>query len=118
MKSFRSEIKKTHPKLFIKKEKRKCVYHRTTESIQQLLKEGKNVDEICEIMNMKKSTVKNNIYRFEKKNGTYINKVHTNTTDKVKALLEKGLNKNQIAKTLDITWASVNYHVEKSHKIK
>ena len=113
-----NKIKKTHPKLFIKKEKRKCVYHRTTESIQQLLKEGKNVDEICDIMNMKKSTVKNNIYRFEKKNGTYINKVHTNTTDKVKALLEKGMNTNQIANTLNITWASVNYHVEKLHKIK
>lgn len=110
------KLKEVHPAKAFRHPK--SPFYHVTDSIQRLLREGKSIDDICDIMNMKESTVKNNIYRFEKNSGTFVNKVKTETTEKVKALLHTGLNKNQIAKKLCVDWQTVNYHVEKLEKLK
>ena len=111
------KIKKECPETVIKKLPKKPFFTHTTESIQRLISDGKNIDEISDIMNMKKTSILNNIYRYEIKMGTYVNKLKTDTKEKVKTLLASGLNRNQVAKELNIDWQSVQYHVEQLNKV-
>ena len=103
-----------YPDLEINREPRKTSYNTVrTDTVQRLLKEGKTTEEISDIMNIKEESVKDSIRRYEKKTGTFVNKVHTDTTEKVEKELNLGLNINKISKKLNMNWTSVQYHVEK-----
>lgn len=106
-----------YPDLEINKQPRKTSYTTVrTDTIQRLLKEGKNTEEISDIMNIKEESVKNSIRRYEKKTGIFVNKVLTDTTEKVEKELNLGLNINQVSKKLNMHWHSVKYHVDKLQK--
>ena len=111
------KLLKYYPDLEINREPRKTSYNTVrTDTVQRLLKEGKTTEEISDIMNIKEESVKDSIRRYEKKTGTFVNKVHTDTTEKVEKELNLGLNINKISKKLNMDWASVYYHVEKLQK--
>ena len=106
-----------YPDLEINKQPRKTSYTTVrTDTIQRLLKEGKNTEEISDIMNIKEESVKDSIRRYEKKTGIFVNKVLTDTTEKVEKELNLGLNINQVSKKLNMHWHSVKYHVDKLQK--
>lgn len=109
-----------YPDLVINREPRKQVYTTVrTDTIQRMLKEGKTIKEIAEVMNIKDESVRGNIRKYEKKMGTFVNKTLNDSTEKVEKLLNSGLNLTQVSKELNMNCSSVHYHIEKlENKIK
>ena len=111
------KLLKYYPDLEINKEPRKKIYTTVrTENIQRLLKEGKSISEIGDIMNIKEKNVKDNIRRYKKKTGTFIRESNSVNSEEVKELLDSGLNRNEVAKELNVAWKTVQYHFEKLEK--
>jgi len=108
------KLLKYYPDLEINKEPRKKIYTTVrTETVQRLLKEGKSISEIGDIMNIKEKNVKDNIRRYKKKMGTFIRESNSVNSEEVKELLDSGLNRNEVAKELNVAWKTVQYHFEK-----
>ena len=108
-------IKKVYPDLIPsqnivvggKKLPKSIKVYSNTSTIQKLLAEGKSISEIADIVKIKKSSVFNNIARFNKKIGTYAYKGKENKTEIIQQYLKEGKDLDEIAQCLGIKRKSV-----------
>ena len=110
-----NRIKKVYPDIVItqsavivgKKLPKSIRIQDNTSTIQNLLAKGKSISEIADIVKIKKSSVINNIARFNKRIGTYVYKGKENKTEIIQQYLKEGKNLDEIAKCLGIKRKSV-----------
>ena len=114
-----NKLKEHFPDVVINRDRSDRKPSLRTYAIQQLVEQGKTPQEIALELNIPERNVLDNIYRWEKRNGTYKRKeIITETYWKVKELYEAGLSTNAIAIKLSIKWETSKNIINKIERLK
>lgn len=113
------KLKEHFPDLVINTERSGRKLSPRTFAIQRLLKENKSPADIAFDLNVSEKSVNDNIYRYEKRHGTYERKeILTETFWEVKKLHETGMATADIARKLSIRWETAKKNIDKIERLK